>query len=263
MKKILIVVSLVVLVIALILVGGFLAIFGNFATPRSGPALDSGIEQVADSIATIFMLDVGGGKVALIDAGNNDTGAPILDALKRRAKTPDDVAAIFITHAHPDHDAAVSIFPNAEVFAMQDEVEVAAGKEAYRSPLSRVAGRFNPHPFKVTHPLHDGETVRVGDLEVTAFEVSGHTPGSTLYLARGVLFVGDAFNLTRGHKIEGPVRLFSRDADQGIRSLRTFLQKLGARESEIKFIATSHTGNIEGPEGLRLLREFLATQGAQ
>lgn len=222
MKKLLIILSLCALVIALVFIGGFLAIFGNFAMPRSGPAL-AGVEQVADSIATIFMLEIGEGKVALIDAGNNDSGTPILEALKRRGKSATDVAAIFITHAHPDHDAAVKIFPNAEVFAMQDEVEIASGKEPYDSPLSRVAGRFNPHPFSVTRPLHDGETVQVGNLELTAFEVSGHTPGSALYLARGILFVGDAFNITRSHKIEGPVRLFSRNADQGILSLKNFL----------------------------------------
>src|SRR4051812_36484885 len=108
-----------------ILVGTFFAIFGGQQKPRAGPVLTHGIEQVADNITTIFILDAGNGKVVLVDAGNDATGTPTIDALKRRGKTVTDVTAIFITHAHPDHDASVSVFPNAEVFAMQDEVEVA------------------------------------------------------------------------------------------------------------------------------------------
>jgi glyoxylase-like metal-dependent hydrolase (beta-lactamase superfamily II) len=85
-------------------------IFGLNQKPRSGPALGHGIEQIADSIATIYYFEVANGKVVLIDAGNDPTGAPILAALKNHGKTADDVEAIFITHAHPDHDAAVNVF---------------------------------------------------------------------------------------------------------------------------------------------------------
>lgn len=258
MKNLLKMTGITVLLLLLLLGGTFFAIFGAQQTPRSGPALGHGIEQVADSITTIFILDAGNGKVALVDAGNDATGTPTIEALKRRGKTGADVVAIFVTHAHPDHDASVNAFPQAEVFAMQDEVEVASGKEAYNSPISKVLGAYNPHPFKVTRPLHDGETVKVGDLSVTAYEVSGHTPGSAIYFAQGVLFTGDAFNLTRKQKIEGPVWIFSRSAPQAIESLKSFLQKISGRASEVEFIATSHTGNVKGAEGLRFLREFLA-----
>lgn len=245
-----------VAVILLILVGAFFAIFGGQQKPRTGPALGHGIEQVADGFTTIFVLDAGGGKVALVDAGNDPSGKPTIDALKSRGKTPADVAAIFITHAHPDHDASVSAFPTAEVFAMQDEVDVASGKQAYTSPISKVFGPFNPHPFIVTHPLHDGETVKVGDLTVTAYEVSGHTPGSAAYLAQGVLFTGDALSLTRDHKIQGPVRPFTGNYPQAVESLKSLLQKVSQRAPDFEFIATSHTGTATGAEALLALREY-------
>ena len=260
MKKILTLLGATLGIVLLVLAGLFFSIFGNQQKPRSGPPLGHGIEQVADNITTIFILEIGNGKVALVDAGNDSTGTPTIEALKRRGKTPGDVAAIFITHAHPDHDASVAAFPGAEVFAMQDEVDVASGKEAYGSPLSKVFGAYNPHPFKVTHPLHDGETVKLGDLSVTAYEVSGHTPGSAVYLAQGVLFTGDAFNITRDHKIEGPVRIFSRDYPKAIASLRELLPKITQRSSELEFISTSHTGTLPGAEGLQRLAEFLAQE---
>jgi glyoxylase-like metal-dependent hydrolase (beta-lactamase superfamily II) len=258
MKVFLKVAGLLLSIFVLFIVGVILFIFGGQQRPRSGPALGHSIEQVADGIATIFILDLGNGKLALVDAGNNPKGTPILEALQRRQKTPSDVQAIFITHAHPDHDAAVAIFPQAQVYAMQDEVNVAAGTEAYGSPLSKVFGAFNPHPFRVTHPLHDGEMIRLGLVNVTAYEVSGHTPGSAVYLAQGTLFTGDAFNITRHGKIEGPVWLFSQNAPQAVQSLKSLLLKISGRSSEIEWIATSHTGTLPGHQGLELLREFLS-----
>jgi glyoxylase-like metal-dependent hydrolase (beta-lactamase superfamily II) len=259
-KKFLMILAAAFLLLLIIVAVGFFAIFGSFETPRSGPSLPYGIQQVADNIATVFMLDAGNGKMVLIDAGNDPSGAPILEALGARGLSAADVSAIFITHAHPDHDAAVGHFPNAEIYAMRDEVAVAAGKEAYHSPFSKIAGAYNPHPFKVTHPLSDGEEVTVGDVKITAFEVSGHTPGSAIYFAKGVLFTGDAFNLTRDHAIDGPVRIFSTDAEQGIASLKTFLEKLDGRASEVTFIATSHSGVVGGKEGLQMLRDFISKQ---
>lgn len=154
-------VGLFVLVVGLLI--GY--IFGLNQSPRSGPALGHGIEQIADSIATTYLFQVAGGKIVLIDAGNDTTGAPILEALKNHGKTADDVEAIFITHAHPDHDAGVNVFPKAKVYAMKDEVDVASGKEAYGSPLSSLSGKYNPHPFQVTNPLADLQTVDVGGAE--------------------------------------------------------------------------------------------------
>lgn len=232
-------------------------IFGLNQKPRSGPALGHGIEQIADSIATIYYFEVANGKVVLIDAGNDPTGAPILAALKNHGKTADDVEAIFITHAHPDHDAAVNVFTKAKVYAMKDEEYVADGEQAYGSPLSALTGKFNPHPFKVTNPLKDQETVNIGGLNITAYEVSGHTPGSAVYLADGVLFLGDAASIGSNQKIRGPVYLFSTNAAQGVASLGTLMKKLEPRFHEVEFITSSHSGTLPGPQGLNALAEYV------
>src|SRR5688572_20753387 len=85
----------------LFLGGVFFYIFGGNQWPRSGPSLGAEVEQVADGIATIYLMDSGGGRAVIVDAGADARGTPILEALKRRGKTAEDVAAIFITHAHP------------------------------------------------------------------------------------------------------------------------------------------------------------------
>jgi glyoxylase-like metal-dependent hydrolase (beta-lactamase superfamily II) len=170
----------------------------------------------------------------------------LLDALGKRNASADNVAAIFITHAHPDHDAAIPLFPKATIYAMEREVPVAEGKEAYQSAFSRVMGRFNSHPFQVTYPLEDKETVTVGNLEVTAFAVPGHTPGSAAYLAQGVLYLGDAAMINSDQQVTGPAKAFSNDAGQGIASLRHLAEELQSRGNEVRVLATAHSGAVTG-----------------
>ena len=231
-------------------------VFGPNQSPRTGPALGGGIEEVADGLATTYLFALASGNIVLIDAGNDATGEPILQALMKRGKQADDVVAIFITHAHPDHDAGIAAFPKAQVYAMREEVAIADASEPYDSPLHRWLGPTNPHPFKVTHPLQDQETIALENLSVTAYGVPGHTPGSALYLAGGVLFLGDAASIGRSGKMRPPVWLFSRDADKGVTSLAAALDKLAPRAAEVRIVTSSHSGNMAGDAGLAALRDL-------
>ena len=246
MKRFLKIAAVCVVVLIAALGGLFWMLFGGLQAQNAGLSLGPGAEPVYDGFSTVFMLDAGNGQVALIDAGNDTAGAAILDALGKRNASADNVAAIFITHAHPDHDAAIAVFPRATVYAMKAEVPVADGKEAYQSVFSRVTGRFNPHPFQVTHPLEDGEKVTVGNLEVTAFAVPGHTPGSGAYLAQGVLYLGDAAMINSDRQVIGPAKAFSNNAEEGVASLRHLAEELQSRAEEVKVLATAHSGGVAG-----------------
>jgi glyoxylase-like metal-dependent hydrolase (beta-lactamase superfamily II) len=245
MKRFLVIAGIVIVVIVAGL-GGLLYLFGGMQAQSAGLSLGPGAEPVYDGFSTVFLLDAGEGSFALIDAGNDTAGAAILAALQKHNAGPDNVTAIFITHAHPDHDAAIALFPKATVFAMQREVPVAQGKEEYGSTFSRMTGRVNPHPFEVGHPLEDGETITVGNLQVTAFAIPGHTPGSAAYLAQGVLYLGDAAVISSDQKVLGPVKPFSRDAAQGLISLRRLAEELQPRADEVKVLATAHSGGVAG-----------------
>jgi len=246
MKRFLRITAISVAMLVALLAGTFWMLFGGLQAQSAGLALGAGAEPVYDGFSTVFMLDAGNGQVALIDAGNDTAGTAILDALGKRNASADNVAAIFITHAHPDHDAAIAVFPRATVYAMQAEVPVAEAKEPYGSVFSWVTGRFNPHPFQVTHPLEDGEKVTVGNLEVTAFALPGHTPGSGAYLAQGVLYLGDAAMINSGQQVIGPSKAFSNDTEQGLASLKRLAEELQPRAEEVKVLATAHTGGVAG-----------------
>ena len=48
-----------------------------------------------------------------------------------------------------------------------------------------------------THFFRDGERFSIGDVEVTALHVPGHTPADMAYLVDGAVFVGDTLFMPR------------------------------------------------------------------
>jgi len=195
-----------------------------------GEQLAPGVVTVKDRFVTAFLLDTGPGKVALIDAGLDDAALALQAALKRRGLQREAVTAIFLTHGHGDHTAGCKQFPDVDVYAMANEVSL-VGAAA-----------------KVNHPLKDGQVVQLGDLSLQAFAVPGHTPGSAVFLARGVLFFGDSAGASKDGTMLKAVRLFSKDPSQNVASLKALEARLAPRAAEIKKLAFGHAGSLDGFE---------------
>jgi hydroxyacylglutathione hydrolase len=235
MKRVLKWLAGVVLLLAVSAAVVFYIAFGKNSPIVDGQQIAPGVTVVKDSFVGIFVLDAGPGKVALVDAGNDKQGKAILAALAKRSLTPASVGAIFLTHGHGDHTAGCKLFPQAEVYAMKADV-----------PLIGDAAR-------VTHPLSDGDVVQVApDLRVEAFAVPGHTPGSAVYLARGVLFFGDSAGASKEGTVMKAVSLFSKDSAQNVTSLKALESRLLPRAAEVKELAFAHTGPLAGFEPLVL-----------
>lgn len=219
----------IVVAVLLVVAGGFwYSIFGKNEPIVDGQILAPGVETVKDEFVSSFLIDVGSGKFVLVDAGNDKLGKPILAALARKNLTPSAVTAILLTHGHPDHTAGIKLFSDAQVYAMQDEVAL-IGDAA-----------------KVTHPLHDGDAFDIGDLHVEAFGTPGHTDGSAVYLARGVLFFGDSAGANKDGTVMQAVRFFSKNPDQNVASLKALTARLQPRASEIHELAFAHSGPLVG-----------------
>jgi glyoxylase-like metal-dependent hydrolase (beta-lactamase superfamily II) len=97
---------------------------------------------------------------------------------------------ILETHAHADHLSA------ARYLQERAGGRIAIGEhirevQAVFKKLFNLERSFLPDGSQFDHLFKDGETFRIGETEVTALLVPGHTPADMAYLVDGALFVGD------------------------------------------------------------------------
>ncbi len=95
----------------------------------------------------------------------------ILDELRKRALTP---KAIFVTHDHADHVEGLGQIQKS----LGVPVVTGDGVEALRNVGEQVR-------------LVDGETYRIGNLEVRLAKTPGHSAGCATFVAGSVAFSGD------------------------------------------------------------------------
>ena len=106
----------------------------------------NGIRMVQDGFSSVAVLPVGEGEVALVDAGNGDSGTAILAELSRRGLGPEAVKAVLITHGHGDHTAGIGVLPNAEVMALEAEIPLVEGRRFGARPAeAAVSGAGDRH----------------------------------------------------------------------------------------------------------------------
>jgi glyoxylase-like metal-dependent hydrolase (beta-lactamase superfamily II) len=109
----------------------------------------------------------------VIDAPHQ--AAPILALVGDRR-----LVAVLCTHAHDDHVTVVR------------ELTSSTGAAAYLHPDDRVLWD-QTQPAPPDAELHDGQVLRVGDVDVHVLHTPGHAPGACCFHvpALGVLFSGD------------------------------------------------------------------------
>lgn len=105
--------------------------------------------------------------VAMVDPGD---GVATLAALDRRELQP---SAVLLTHHHADHVGGV------DEIVERNEVPV------YGPETESIQG--------VTHPVSDGQSVRIPELriELTVMDVPGHTAGHIAYVGPDFVLCGD------------------------------------------------------------------------
>lgn len=219
--------------------------FVGLSDRDDGAALGARTTLVADGYVSVFLIDVGGGKFALVDAGNDPKGAAIDAALTKKGVGRDAVVAILLTHSHPDHVAACGGFPNATVYAGKPEGPLLAGTAAPSGPLPRLFGA-KAAPCPTPTLVADGQVLTIGDQTATAWVIPGHTVGSTAWTVAGVMFVGDAASATTDGGLTTAPWLFSDDLALDRKSVAGLVAHLDG----VTVIAPAHTGPA-GPDALR------------
>jgi glyoxylase-like metal-dependent hydrolase (beta-lactamase superfamily II) len=97
---------------------------------------------------------------------------------------------ILETHAHADHLSGARYLQERAGgrIAIGENIRVV---QATFKKLYNLERSFLPDGSQFDHLFKDGETFKIGEIEVTALLVPGHTPADMAYLVDGCVFVGD------------------------------------------------------------------------
>ncbi len=163
------------------------AISRNRGRPDAPFRIAGNLYHVGNAGVTSFLLTGPDGDV-LIDGGYPESAPAIMASIAQLGFDIRDVKVLLNTHAHSDHAGglrALQEASGAELWISEgDAPTIAAGRNSADralGPLRYLAmlgfGRF-PAP-RVDHQFKDGDTVRVGSIELTAHITAGHTRGCT------------------------------------------------------------------------------------
>jgi glyoxylase-like metal-dependent hydrolase (beta-lactamase superfamily II) len=185
-----------------------------------------------------------------------DTGLGIADIKKTAQELTSRPISVLNSHTHNDHvgdnwrfdgiygmDTAFTR-KNAKGSTADAQAELAPGELCGPLPAGFDAKAYSTRPFVITHWLHDGDTIDLGQRTLHVLAIPGHTPDSIALvdLDSGLLFTGDTY-------YPGPIFLYrpETDLDAYVASMR----KLVALAPWIKVVLPSHNVPVADPAELK------------
>jgi metallo-beta-lactamase class B len=124
--------------------------------------------------------------LVLFNTGMPSSGPMIVESIKKLGFKPEDIKLIINGHAHSDHAGAFAYFKElskARVAIMREDAQAIedGGKDDFFYGWDWQVMGFPP--CKVDRLLRDGDTIKMGDVVLTAHHTPGHTRGSTTWIA--------------------------------------------------------------------------------
>jgi metallo-beta-lactamase class B len=134
----------------------------------------------------VFLITTSEGHI-LMNTGMPSSGPMIVDSIRNLGFKPEDIKLMINGHAHIDHAGAFGFMKKltgAQLAVMKDDV---AAMESGDGDDFKYANDFVYEGVKVDRVLRDGDTVRMGDVLLTAYHTPGHTRGATTWIANLVV----------------------------------------------------------------------------
>lgn len=181
--------------------------------------------------------------VVVVDLGWVGAERALRGGLRRMDAQPADVVAVLLTHSHRDHLAGWRTVRHAPFVLHHDELPHLWGEARHRDRPSRLAdrllgrGSLPPDAVRV-HSFSADSTLVFGRDTIRAFHIPGHTAGSAAFLARGVLFVGDALSYAGAGELQQASRSFAADLERSRVSMASLVERL--RPHRVEWVCTAH-----------------------
>lgn len=147
----------------------------------------------------VYMYIIEGNKLYLIDTGVDGSEKVVADYLSSIGKCMKEIAAVFLTHSHPDHIGAAS-----EIKRVSDcKVYACCGE---RDWIENINKQFEDRPIpnfhklvnksvKIDKCLKDGDIIKLEeDITIKVIDTRGHSQESLsfYFVHEKALFTGDA-----------------------------------------------------------------------
>jgi metallo-beta-lactamase class B len=119
----------------------------------------------------------------LMNTGLPSSGPMIVDSIRKLGLRPEDIVLMINGHAHVDHAGAFAYIKQrfgAQLAVMRDDV---AAMESGDKDDFKYGGDLIYPGVKVDRVLRDGDSIRMGDVRLTAYHTPGHTRGATTWVA--------------------------------------------------------------------------------
>ena len=139
---------------------------------------------------------------------------------------------------------------NAKGSKADAQAELLPGEICGAPPPGFDRKSYRTKPFHISHWLHDGDKIDLGDRELQVIATPGHTPDSIALLdeRNGLLFTGDTF-------YPGPIWLFRPETD--LDAYVSSIQKLAALAPNLQLLLTAHNVPVAEPDYLPRVAEAI------
>jgi glyoxylase-like metal-dependent hydrolase (beta-lactamase superfamily II) len=123
------------------------------------------------------------------------------------------------------------------------QAELAPDEICGALPAGFDAKAYSTKPFHITHWLHDGDKIELGERTLKVIGTPGHTPDSIALLdeKNGLLFTGDTF-------YAGPIYLYRPETDRD--AYLASVKKLAAMAPHLQLLLPAHNVPVADPGNL-------------
>ena len=169
--------------------------------------LDLRFQSIPGLIASYLIES--GGEYALIETGPGSTLETLRAAIRVVGVDESAIKKVFVTHIHLDHAGAAGWFaqqgatvychPNATRHLIDPSKLIDSARMVYGDQMDSLWGEMLTAPAERVIALQDNERVKLGDIEIIAWDTPGHARHHHAFVIGDECFTGDV----AGMRLEG------------------------------------------------------------